>query len=115
MSTHDDHSCISTDDQFENDLKDNTKSHLLLCGNFIYRAKSQIDLSNQNKSVICLGDCIIDGSQFDEEEKTDTAFSASGDASLLFCGISFDNFVFAVSRSLSTAGACQKIWLRRGI
>jgi hypothetical protein len=92
-------SCLSTVDQFENDLKDPAKSVLLLCGNFIYKAKSEIDLSNQNKAIICLGECIIDGSWFDEEEKSISAFRASGNASLLFCGIDFDNFVFAVSFS----------------
>jgi hypothetical protein len=88
--------CVSTASDFVLQLMDDKVSSILLCHEFVYTPTTTLNLSEQTKSVICQGkSCVIDGSKF--IPTLDSAFTASGYASLFFCGVDFVNFFDMVS------------------
>jgi hypothetical protein len=102
--------CVSTATDFILQLLDEKVTSILLCNEFSYTPTTTLNLSQQTKTVICRqgggrGNCVIDGSKFNPVQ--DSAFTASGAASLFFCGVDFVNFF----NRASVFGQYVSIWL----
>lgn len=81
--------CIDSEVLFEAALLDSNTIDVPLCSGFVYRPISLTSLSGLQKRVGCGGDCIIDGENF---QGGSSAFVATSNSILEFCGLTFRNF-----------------------
>jgi hypothetical protein len=90
----DDGECISDGATFAAAMLDPAIVDVPLCSGFVYRPTFSTVLSGFDKTVRCAGECVIDGRDY---QGGTSAFVSTGDSTLEFCGLIFQNFRQSVS------------------